>query len=226
MDAQIFGRVGKGLLHFMSQTADMKNWKTADLELRVRPLIQWLSNSSPRQLSPKLDQRVVHVFTDGACEEQDCGTLLVTCGAVCIDLNSGVRQTFGSVIPGQLVEEWVMLTNKKQLVTEAELLPVIIAKRHWSHLLKHSKVIFWVDSEPAKFALIRGMSDTPTCNSIVQASNHLTVELQCNEWFSRVPSKSNPADDPSRLVFDKVVAQLNLEVVIAQMPHTLSNGRW
>jgi hypothetical protein len=90
-----------------------------------------------------------------------------------------------------------MLTNKKQLVTEAEDLPVILAKRHWFDCLLHSKVIFWVDSELAKFSLIGGMSDTPTCNSIVQAGNHLTVELQCNEWFSRVPSKSNPADDPS-----------------------------
>ena len=119
-----------------------------------------------------------------------------------------------------------MLTNKKQLVTEAELLPVIVAKRHWFDVLTHSKVIFWVGSEPAKFSLIRGMSDTPTCNSIVQASNHLTVELQCNEWFSRVPSKSNPADDPSRLVFDQVVAELGLEVVEVRMPHTMTSGRW
>ena len=70
------------------------------------------------------------------------------------------------------------------------------------------------------------MSDVPTCNLIVQASNKLTVELQCNEWYSRIPSKSNPADDPSRLVFDKVVAELNLEVVEVNQPNTLVNGSW
>ena len=127
---------------------------------------------------------------------------------------------------GSLVEEWISLTNKKQLVTEAELLPVILAKRHWFSALQHSKVILWVDSEPAKFSLIRGLSETPACNSIVQASNKLTVELQCNEWYSRVPSKSNPADDPSRLCFDKVVRDLRLEIIEVRQPDTLVEGYW
>ena len=226
MDAQIFGRVGKGLLQIFSKPNFDRSRNRSALERDVQCLIDWLKHSKPRQLSPALDRRVVHVFTDGACEEQSNGSLLVTCGAVFIDPNTGLRQTFGCAVKGELVEEWILLTNKRQLVTEAELLPVLLSKRHWFNHLKHSKVIFWVDSEPAKFSLIRGMSDTITCNHIVQACNHLTVELQCNEWFSRVPSKSNPADDPSRLVFDKVTQELGLEVVEVAQPQTLANGRW
>jgi hypothetical protein len=73
MDAQIFGRVGKRLLQFLGQSQERKTWNSADLEKLVRPLIQWLVSSVPRQLSPKLDQQVVHVFTDGACKEQEMG---------------------------------------------------------------------------------------------------------------------------------------------------------
>ena len=143
-----------------------------------------------------------------------------------IDPNSNTKQVFGCEVNGALIEEWIMLTNKRQLVTEAELLPVILAKRHWAHLLRNSKVIIWVDSEPAKFAFIKGYSDVCTCNAIVQVNNHLTVELQSFEWYSRIPSKSNPADDPSRLVFDQVVARLGLEVVQVKQPTSLTSQRW
>ena len=196
------------------------------MEASIRPVIQWLSNCSPRQLSPTLDRKVIHVFTDGACEEQSNGSLLVSCGAVIIDPNSNLRQTFGCIVSGSLVEEWISLTKKRQLITEAELLPVVLAKRHWFNTLRHSKAIFWVDSEPAKFSLIRGLSETPTCNSIAQASNKLTVELERNEWCSRVPSKSNPADDPSRLIFDQVTQDLGLEVVQVLQPDSLVCGYW
>ena len=168
----------------------------------------------------------IHIFTDGACEEQSNGSLLVTCGAVLIDPNSGTRQCFGCVVDGHLVEEWILLTNKRQLITEAELLPIILAKRHWSSLLSYSKTIVWVDSEPAKYSMIRGASEVVSCNQIVQANNHLTVELQCVEWYSRVPSKSNPADDPSRLEFNDVVKQLGLDIVQVRQPSTLMNCRW
>ena len=83
-----------------------------------------------------------------------------------------------------------------------------------------------MDSEPAKYSMIRGLSDVHSCNSIVQANNHLTVELQCVEWYSRVPSKSNPADDPSRLEFNLVVKELGLEIVQVKQPKTLINCRW
>ncbi len=148
------------------------------------------------------------------------------CGAVLIDPNTNTRQAFGCEINGQLIEEWIMLTDKRQLVTEAELLPVILAKRLWSSLLCQSKLILWVDSEPAKFSLIRGLSETVSCNDIVQANNHLTVELQCIEWYSRVPSKSNPADDPSRLVFDKVITDLGAQIVQVEQPLSLRDQRW
>jgi hypothetical protein len=227
MDAQIFGRVGKGLLAVLfKKPPPVDKGLSPNLESQLRPIIQWLTNCSPRKLSPALDRKAVHVFTDGACEEQADGSLLVTCGAVIIDPNTGVRQTFGVIVNGALIEEWIMLTNKRQLITEAELLPVIISKRTWASHLSHAKVILWVDSEPAKFSLIRGISDTPSCNMIVQVSNHQTVELQCNEWYSRVPSKSNPADDPSRLVFDQVVKDLGLEVISVEQPTSLINSKW
>ena len=80
MDAQIFGRVGKGLLQVFYKHQTSRTQGQVNLEASIRPVIQWLKDCSPRQLSPALDRKAIHVFTDGACEEQSNGALLVHAG--------------------------------------------------------------------------------------------------------------------------------------------------
>ena len=57
----------------------------------------------------------------------------------------------------------------------------------------------WIDSDPARHALIKGDA-YPRSNSAIVAS---VLELEYVHspclWFSRVPSFSDPADGPSRL---------------------------
>ena len=67
------------------------------------------------------------LFTDGACEDLDEG-LQVSYGALLWDAQDGTFHTFGVIIENPLKEEWLS-TGKRQLVTEAELLPVLIARR-------------------------------------------------------------------------------------------------
>ena len=61
----------------------------------------------------------------------------------------------------------------------------------------------FVDSEPAKFGLIKGMSDTRPCDILIRNIALWDSEATPWIWYSRGPSFSNIADDPSRLLFDK-----------------------
>lgn len=60
------------------------------------------------------------------------------------------------------------------------------------------KVIYWVDNDPARDSLIRGFSDSAPSLSLIY-SFYAQERLHASSvWFSRVPSYSNCADNPSR----------------------------
>ena len=130
---------------------------------------------------------------------------MVTVGAVLI--LPGVRDplVFGELVPDHLVDAWTGGT-KMQVIGQAELAPVILAKHLWRTHLVDSALISFVDNEAAKFALISGASPTPASEALVHASAALDARLGIRQWVGRVPSESNPADDPSRLVFDELAS--------------------
>ena len=153
----------------------------------------------PRRLSPKSKSRPI-LFTDGACEFVG-NKRIATCGAILFPDNGDNPLCFGITIPDRMIDKWAREADKEQLVTEAELLPVLISLRCWRDYLAYSKCLIFVDSEPAKHCLIRGTSNVSTCADIVKLIYHEVDLLKMFPWFSRVPSKSNPADAPSRLDF-------------------------
>ena len=112
------------------------------------------------------------------------------------------------------------------MVTEAELLPQLIARRLWSDRLYKSKLISFVDSEPAKFALVRGSSDVLSCRNIVAATALADSRLLLMPWYTRVPSLSNVADKPSRMNFDFNVPGFELVKCEAVQPKSLDGGTW
>ena len=49
-------------------------------------------------------------------------------------------------------------SGRTQLIFFTEILPVLVAKKTWSEVLKNRRVFFYIDNEAAKAALIRGFS--------------------------------------------------------------------
>jgi hypothetical protein len=122
-----------------------------------------------------------------------------TCGAVLIDQENRLVHFFGIVICDQLTEVW-RREGKRQLVTEAELLPILLARLVWVDLIRGSKLISFIDSNPARFSCIKGSCESVGCNEIVKAINLFEAKHEIWTWFARAPSFSNCADGPSRLV--------------------------
>eukprot|EP00435_Cladocopium_sp_Y103_P041299 s7_g11.t1 len=76
------------------------------------------------------------------------------------------------------VEVW-QRSGKKQVIAQSEIFPVVTSKDAWKDQLSGRSVLWFLDNESAK----------------------ATLGVQARNWYCRVPSKSNPSDDASRLEF-------------------------
>jgi hypothetical protein len=161
-------------------------------------VVDFLMKSKPRIIRCFDESRPIILFTDGACEENFA---LVTCGAVIFDGWHDVR-FFGMHVPPDLVQRW-SACGRKQHIGQAEILPVLIAKKTWASLMAGRKIICFVDNDSAKDALVKSYSPMLSSFELLRTNAELDLELLCFNWYSRVPSKSNIADDASRLVFDQ-----------------------
>jgi len=70
-------------------------------------------------------------------------------------------------------------------------------------MIANRKLIIFVDNDSAKEALVRGYSPSVASFNLLITNAEVDVETRCLAWYTRVPSKSNPADDPSRMEFHR-----------------------
>ena len=152
----------------------------------------------PRRVPISLEGTPVVIFTDGACEGS--GNLLVSCGAVIVYEDRNVREWFGIQVPQELVDYWQMEADKIQVIAEAEMLPVIISRMLIGQSSGIRLVLHFVDNDGVSDSLIKGFSRSANLRLMLKKY----VQQECGQalcsWIARVPSPSNPADGPSRLV--------------------------
>ena len=199
--SHVFGRcaqictqlIGQALKAARPEEARDHVLKAARLALEV------LSEAGPREVLRWGEAPPVLVFTDGACEKDGA---LTTHGAVLLDPATGVQEFFGERVPDFLVQRW-QGQGLKQLVFFAELLPVAVAKATWQHILKNRLCIFFLDNEAARACLIRSFTPVANATSILMDVARQDVAAHSLNWYARVPSKSNIADDASRLEFSR-----------------------
>jgi hypothetical protein len=199
MESQLFGRAGKSFLFCFSGFGSHPPKWSAAMDTNFLQLINWLKCVRPRPLDCLDGSPPVLLFTDGACEDylQDDRPPKVSMGALLIDRLTSTRQYFSEEVSAPIVQHWLK-QGKRQLVTEAELLPVLISKLQWPSQLYGRKALVFIDSEPARNSLVKGSSFSESCNEIVRAV-HICNNTVCSfDWFARVPTKSNPADAASR----------------------------
>jgi hypothetical protein len=164
----------------------------------------------------------VVIFTDGA--EGDVDGTTASCGALCIDPTTGMREFFGEPIPENLVSEWKQ-TGVTKVIAQAELLPVLLAIRVWENTIKNRRVLVFVDNESAKFACINMWSPIVSSKQILGHIAEWSVRNQSWMWFSRVASYSNPADPASRLKYDEMVGRFKATRVACTIPESLQNSK-
>eukprot|EP00435_Cladocopium_sp_Y103_P030657 s5118_g7.t1 len=91
--------------------------------------------------------------------------------------------------------------GKRQVIAQAEIFPVSVSKDTWKSLLSGRSVIWFLDNESARSALVRCFSPILDNFCLLQLNARLDTDMQSRNWYARVPSKSNPSDSASRLEF-------------------------
>ena len=166
----------------------------------ISDALERLISSGPRVISAWSGVPPVLVFSDGACEQEG---QKVTHGAVMIDLHHQRFLYFGDDVPADWVSCW-RKAGKSQLICQAEIFPMIVAKRTWSKEIRGRSILWFVDNSSAQSSLVRSYSPVAENYDLLVLNADLDVRLQTLNWYARVPSRSNPGDAPSRLEFESL----------------------
>ena len=170
----------------------------------ILALKQRVSSAEPIVISPKF-METWFVFTDGACETNDFGKKEGGVGGVLISANGTYVQHFGMQMPAGWME--VLMSYSSHPVHEVEVLPVLISFCVWSDFLRGSQVLHYTDNDSCRFALMKGVGETLVARHFIASIMDREYALQTKSWYGRVPSYSNPAEDPSRGSSENLVAK-------------------
>ena len=113
---------------------------------------------------------------------------------------------FGIAVADSIRSEW-QSRGLRQVIGQAEVYPYLLARRAWRDRLRGRSVTLYIDNDSARFALIRGESPAAASRDLLAAVAEEDAEWPVPAWFARCPSESNPADWPSRLRFDELLAR-------------------
>ena len=205
-DSFIFGRIGKLALQDITKHAYANPFVTSlserlvdSLELLRRRLL----SGSPRVLTCKMLE-TFFIFTDASFSMKDGGGF----GAFLATQDGNIISWFGLHVGTERFTAWFE-QGCKNLIGEFETLAVAIALKLWAKLVTSSQVMIYIDNEGAKFALIRGYSDSFAISLICQMVAQQLDDFYVLPWYSRVPSASNLSDYPSRKIRHQLLPDSN-----------------
>ena len=72
--------------------------------------------------------------------------------------------------------------------------------------MSSSQVLHYTDNDSCRYALMKGAGETPVAKCLIASTMEQEHKMQTKSWDGRVPSHSNPSDDPSRGSCESLVA--------------------
>ena len=217
---QTFGRCASAPIRVLGQVADSQVYSRgipATVAHALRWLREYFTAAVPRTIRLHPSPPVV-IFTDGFCEPGFLGEVTAGVGGVMFDPDLPGPQYFGLRVPSDIISIWTEKGDKKQVVGQAELLPVNMAKEVWSRSFINRAAIWFLDNDSARYGLISGSSRVPVSSSLIFDAWQCDAERGTLSWYARVPTRSNVADGPSRLEFSMMRAWPLSEYVVPSFP--------
>ena len=95
--------------------------------------------------------------------------------------------------------------SKRTIIFEAELLAMVLAFSVWKAVIGSSSIICFVDNNSARDVAISGCGRNDIANVLVEFLLKLEMATNVTPWYTRVPTPSNIADDPSRGVIQHLL---------------------
>ena len=171
-------------------------------------VIAQLTGAAPRIIGPAREMAPILIFIDGACEESG-----VSVGGVLFDPISGITECFGLQVPEKVVATWKASENQYQVIGQAEIFPAAVARWTWQHIISNRRVIYFIDNESARLALVKSYSPILPSLRLIMLCLEWDNRNGGTPWYARVPTYSNIADGPSRFEVTEELRRLNVVVV-------------
>jgi len=203
-EGQLFGRIGKLCLkEITSHAFSSGGGKLGSRLKQLLTLFMTQSLDGPPKRICGMSASCSFIFTDACYEpgrvDWQCGL-----GGIIYNSHGAAVQAFSCALsPDQIASLGGFV--KKTIIFEAELLALIVSFVLWKNLIGNSPVVFYVDNNSARDVAISANSRSKTIASLVEQLLRVEDLASCFCWFARVPSPSNPADDPSRGKTEKLL---------------------
>lgn len=186
---------GRALTPFARSLSRMVDLPGCDgLAQRARGLLSLLRGAKPRVLSVGDEKVPVVIFTDGSWENGKSGL-----GSIIFDPTDGFVEVVSGECPAALLKAWENQVGK-QIICQLELYMLVLVRSLYAQRLQGRRALFFIDNEAARFAVIKGGTDSPSLATMCRVLATLDQQHGSYNWVERVPSLSNPADTdaPSR----------------------------
>lgn len=162
-----------------------------DLTVALNVVKTFLREAPPRTISCQDLSEPVIIYTDGASESSGH-----TWGAVIFGLSAKPMVASGEV-EKELTDFWLS-TVGTQIICQVEFYPLLLLRCILGKKLVNRRILWFIDNDPVRDALISGNSDSAATTALLYCYNFLQLKEPSFNWYARVPSFSNHADEPSR----------------------------
>ncbi|CAE7221237.1 unnamed protein product [Symbiodinium sp. CCMP2592] len=201
-DSQIFGRTGKKCLGLITAHAyGFDEVISRELRTSLERFLLRLEDGAPR-LIKILEGGSWHVYTD-ASYEPGAGNSFCGLGGVLVDPNGSPRKFFSFVL-SEAQKNFLGEQNSAQIIFQAEMLAMAVALDVWLEDLTGHTAIFFVDNNGVRDAAISANARASVARRLLESFLQKEHSSAIIPWFARVPSPSNPADEPSRVECDSL----------------------
>ncbi|CAE7244295.1 RE1 [Symbiodinium sp. CCMP2592] len=137
----------------------------------------------------------VVLYTDGAFEKGRG-----TWGAILVDAYTSSRWVFGGEVCKPLMDHWGREAGA-QVICQVEAYALAITLFGIRGFLKGRSVLAWIDNNACLYGFVKRYSPSASLMRLISLGALMESSMEALMWFERVPSKSNPADLPSRGLF-------------------------
>ena len=203
---QLFGRVAKTCLARVTNHAYRSNTSEASDAL-ISSLVlfkKFLLAQKPRAVTVAMLQTWL-VFTDASFEHEAEEIDKAGFGGVLVSPQGKYVSFFSFELRGEDLKH-LNPSGKKTAIFQCEFFAVFVALELWGDMLSSRQVVFYVDNDGVRDVLISCNTSDPVGSVLLTKVLEKEGACAISSWFTRVPSKSNVADNPSRGDIDQLVA--------------------